>query len=327
MRIDIHSHFQSIAYVKHLRGRGELPRSVLDAGMYVIQCAAGVSVPALPSMLDMEQKLADMDVLGVDLALLSHGIPLGPDALGGQEADDWACRINDDLARIVADHPGRFAGLGTLGFGNTERSISEVNRCIHELGFKGMQIFSNVAGQSVDSPKVLPVLKHIGLLGVPIHLHPAVPLNRVALDTASLMLSLGFPFDSSLSTVRLIRSGLLDQVPDLRLIVAHAGGVIPYLRGRIATYSTRSSLVIDSPDLLHPIERYLDNLYVDTVCYDPAALEYCYNAVGAGRMLYATDHPFGAPGVAAGLVEQVPCTLAERDLIYHGNAEQLFHLS
>jgi predicted TIM-barrel fold metal-dependent hydrolase len=327
MRIDIHSHFQSIAYVKHLQGRGELPRSVLDGGRYVIQCAAGVSVPALPSMLDMERKLADMDVLGVDLALLSHGIPLGPDALGGQEADDWACQINEDLARIVADHPGRFAGLGTLGFGDTERSISEVNRCIHELGFKGMQIFSNVAGQPLDSPRVLPVLKHIGSLGVPMHLHPAVPLNHVAMDTASLTLSLGFPFDSSLNVVRLIRSGLFDEIPDLRLIVAHAGGVIPYLRGRIATYSTPSSLVGDSPDLTHPIERYLDNLYVDTVSYDAAALDSCYRSMGAGRLLYATDHPFGAPAVAAMLVEQMQCTAAERDLIYHGNAERLFHLS
>jgi predicted TIM-barrel fold metal-dependent hydrolase len=214
MRIDIHSHFQSLAYVKHLRGRGAPPRSVLDGGRYVVQCAAGVSVPALSSMLDMEQKLADMDHLGVELALLSHGIPLGPDALGGQEADDWACRSNDDLACIVADHPGRFAGLGTLGFGDAERSISEVNRCIHELGFKGMQIFSNVAGEPLDSPRVLPVLKHIGSLGVPIHLHPAIPLNRVAVDSANLALSLGFPFDTSLNVVRLIRSGFFDQVPD-----------------------------------------------------------------------------------------------------------------
>jgi predicted TIM-barrel fold metal-dependent hydrolase len=85
--------------------------------------------------------------------------------------------------------------------------------------------------------------------------------------------------------------------------------------------------VVDSPDLLHPIEHYLDRLYVDTVCYDPAALDFCYRSMGAGRMLYATDHPFGAPDVAAGLIEQVQCSATERDLIYRGNAKRLFHLA
>jgi predicted TIM-barrel fold metal-dependent hydrolase len=327
MRIDIHSHFQSLAYVKHLRGRGALPRTVLDDGISVIQCGAGVSVPALPSMLDMEQKLGDLDVLGVDLAVLSHGLPIGPDVLGGHEADAWASRINDDLARIIADHPGRFAGLGTLGFGDVRRSISEVNRCIEQLGFGGMQAFSNVAGQLLDSPQVLPVIRHIGALGVPIHLHPAVPPNCGAADTASLALSLGFPFDTSLNAVRLIRSGLFDQIPEARLIVAHAGGVLPYLRGRIATYHTPSPLVTDVPKLRHPIQHYLDNLYVDTVCYDAAALDYCYRSIGAARMLYATDHPFGAYGTAAKLVEGLDCSPSERELIYHHNAELLLHLA
>jgi predicted TIM-barrel fold metal-dependent hydrolase len=116
-------------------------------------------------------------------------------------------------------------------------------------------------------------------------------------------------------------------MPDTRLIVAHAGGVIPYLRSRIATYHTPSALVLDGPDLRHPIEHYLDNLYVDTVSYDAAVLDFCYRSLGAARMLYATDHPFGAYGVAAGLLEQVPCSGAERDLVYHGNAERLFHLA
>lgn len=326
MRIDVHTHFQCLDFVKHLQGRSALPRTILEGGTYVIQCAAGLNVPALPKVIDMEKKLHDMDEMKIDVAVLSHGIPFGPDILGGQEADEWAMRINDDLARIIATYPGKFVGLGSIGFGDPQHSITEVDRCIKQLGFKGIQLFSNISNKLLDSREFLPALKHIGMLRVPMHLHPAIPLNHTGLDTASLFLPLGFPYDSSLNTVRLIQSGLFDETPDLQLIVAHVGGVIPYLKGRIATYNTPSSFVPDTPHLAHPIDHYLSKLYVDTVCYHVEALECCYKVMGANHMLYGTDHPFGHYNVAAELVEQLNCPASERELIYHGNAERLLNL-
>jgi predicted TIM-barrel fold metal-dependent hydrolase len=166
----------------------------------------------------------------------------------------------------------------------------------------------------------------VGARGVPIHLHPAVPLNRTALETASLQLALGFPFDTSLNAVRLIRSGVFDEFPDLHLIVAHVGGVVPYLKARIVAYSAPSPLIADAPNLRHPMQHYLDNLYVDTVCYDHASIDCCYQSHGASQMLYGTDHPFGAYGVAAELVEQLDCSATDRELIYSGNARRLFDI-
>ena len=92
---DFHTHFQCLDFVKHLKGRTELPKAVLDGGSYIIECAAGLDVPSLPKIIDIEQNLRDMDDMEVDVAVLSHGIPFGPDVLGGQEADDWAARIDD----------------------------------------------------------------------------------------------------------------------------------------------------------------------------------------------------------------------------------------
>jgi hypothetical protein len=165
----------------------------------------------------MEEKLRDMEEMKIDVAVLSHGIPFGPDVLDGQEADDWAKRINDNLAEIIDRYPGKFAGFGSIGFGDSQRSIAEVDRCIKKLGFKGIQVFSNVSNKLLDSSEFAPVLKHIGMLGVPIHLHPAVPLNRVGLESVSRFLPLGFPYDTSLNTFRLIQGGLLDETPDLEL--------------------------------------------------------------------------------------------------------------
>src|SRR6516162_11278725 len=96
MRIDIDTHFQSLPYIEHLQDRSSLPTAMLDGGNYIVQCGSGVNVPAITPMLQMDLKLRDMDALGVDIAVLSHGLPLGPDALGGTEADLWARCINDD---------------------------------------------------------------------------------------------------------------------------------------------------------------------------------------------------------------------------------------
>jgi predicted TIM-barrel fold metal-dependent hydrolase len=132
-----------------------------------------------------------------------------------------------------------------------------------------------------------------------------------------------------LNVLRLIRSGLFDESPDLKLIVAHIGGLIPYLTGRIATYSVTSPLVPEAPRLArlaHTVDHYISRLYVDTVCYHIEALECCYKVVGAKRMLYGTDHPFGRFELVAELLEELNCPAADRERIFHGNAERLLNL-
>ena len=203
-------------------------------------------------------------------------------------------------------------------------SLAEVDRCVKQLGFKGFQVFSNVAGKMLDGPEFRPVFQRIAALGVPVHLHPAMPINCRGLDTASLIPPLGFTYDTTLSTLRLIHSGLFDEAPSFKLIVAHVGGVIPYLKGRLETFSVPSPIIPHPPRLCHALDHYLEALYVDTVCYHPAALECCYKVMGADHLLFGTDHPFADYARAAELVEQLDCSACERELIYHGNAERLF---
>lgn len=81
MRIDVHTHFQSLDFIKHLLGRTNLPKGVPDGGSYVIQCATGLDAPALPKIMEMEKKLRDMDDMKIEVAVLSHGIPFGPEVL------------------------------------------------------------------------------------------------------------------------------------------------------------------------------------------------------------------------------------------------------
>ena len=124
MRIDVHSHLMSVAFLEHLRGRDAMPTAVRDGTGYIAHCAPGVSLPYRAPILNVEAKLADMDMAGIDLAVLSHGLP-GPHMLGGAQADHWAARINDELAAIAAAHPGRLcrgeSGASDLQQGTGQR--------------------------------------------------------------------------------------------------------------------------------------------------------------------------------------------------------------
>jgi len=322
MRIDIHSHLMSVAFLEHLRGRATLPTAVRDADGYITHCAPQFSLHYQAPILSVEAKLADMDAAGIDVTVLSPALP-SPAVLGGAQADRWAARINDELAATVAAHPGRLAAWASLGFGDPRQTIAEVDRCLDELGLAGFQVWSNIGGRPLDTPGVLPVLEHIADRGAAIHLHPTLPGTHEAMSPA-IMLGFAFPVDTSLAVLRLIGAGLFDRDPVL--IAAHLGGVLPWLRERLGIHGQASPPFPDQPRLDRPVGEYLDQLYVDTVGYGPAPLEYCYTQLGAGRLLFGTDHPFATPGLPGRLIDRLPCTPAEREQILAGNAQRLLRL-
>ena len=317
MRIDIHSHLMSVAFLEHLQGRDDLPNAVRDETGYITRCEPGLSLPYGAPILSVEAKLADMDAAGIDLAVLSPGLP-GPAVLGGAEADHWAARINDELAAIAVAHPGRLAGWASLGFGDTARTIAEVDRGLDELGLAGFQVWSNLGGRPLDDPGVLSVLEHVADRGAAIHLHPAPPAGLRGLAPGT-MTGFAFPADTSLAVLRLAGAGLFDRDPVI--IAAHLGGVLPWLRERIGVHG---HTIGSRP--ARPMGECLDRLYVDTVGYGQAPLEYCYTQLGADRMLLGTDHPYATPSLPQDLVERLPCTEAEREQILAGNAGRLLRL-
>lgn len=322
MRIDIHSHLMSVAFLEYLRGRDTLPTAVRDTDGYVTHCAPELSLPYRPPILNVGAKLQEMDSAGIDLAVLSPSLP-GPAVLGGAQADSWAARINDELAVIVAAHPGRLAGWASLGFGDRSRTIAEVDRCLDQLGLAGFQVWSTIGDRMLDDPGVLPVLEHIADRGAAIHLHPALPPGPPTMDPA-LLTGFVFPVDTSLAVLRLIAAGLFDRDPVI--IAAHLGGVLPWLRERIEIHGHAIVPLPGQPHPARPAGQYLDRLYVDTVGYGPAPLEYCYTQLGADRLLFGTDHPFATPGLPEYLVDRLPCTQAEREQILAGNAQRLLRL-
>jgi predicted TIM-barrel fold metal-dependent hydrolase len=325
MRIDVHSHLVFLDYLQHLAGRSSLPKGVLEGGTYFVSCAGGYRHASALAHADVDAKLRAMDDLGIGISVLSHGVP-GPELLGGDEADDWASRINDHLAEVVGRHPGRFAAWAALGWGSAQRAIAEIDRCVSQLGFKGVYLFSNINQKTLDNPEFWPVYKHVAELGVPMDMHPTAPLNMNGIDQRPLVPGMAFMFDTSLATVRMMMSGLFQEVPDLKLIVPHLGGFVPYIRGRVERVIDTWTPPEEWEQLSQPACHYFDKIYLDTVAHSPEALEYCYKSYGAERLLYGTDHPFSHYDEFNAMIDNLACTEAERRLINEGNARRLLGL-
>ena len=321
MRIDIHSHLMSVAFLEHLQGRGTLPTAARDADGYVTHCAPLFSLHYRAPILDVEAKLQDMDAAGIDLAVLSPALP-GPAMLGGPQADSWAARINDELAVITAACPTRFAGWASLGFGDPRRTIAEVDRSLDGSAWPASRSGPTSAAPARRPRRAACPGAH-RRPGAAIHLHPTLPPGRQAIDAAT-MTGFGFPVDTSLAVLRLIGAGLFDRDPVI--IAAHLGGVLPWLRDRLAIHGQASPPFPSQRRLARPMGEYLDRLYVDTVGYELAPLEYCYTQLGADRLLFGTDHPFAAPALPGQLIDRLPGTSAEREQILAGNAQRLLRL-
>jgi predicted TIM-barrel fold metal-dependent hydrolase len=151
-------------------------------------------------------------------------------------------------------------------------------------------------------------------------------MNQVGMEHLTVLTGLGFVADTSLNTLRLILSGLFDRHPDLKLIVPHVGGVLPYIQGRIAAHSGRSHIQANDVELEHPVGHYLKKLYMDTVTGDVSALRCAYELLGPKRLLYGSDHPFANYRQAADIVEQSGLPDDEKSLIYSDNARRLLPL-
>ena len=225
-------------------------------------------------------------------------------------------------------HPGKFEAWATLGWDSIERTIAEIDRCVNQLGFKGVYLFSNINQKTLDAREFWPVYQYVESLGVPANMHPTAPINMNGIDHRPLVPGMAFMFDTSLATVRMVMSGVFQEYPDLKLIVPHTGGFVPFIRGRVGRIIDEWTSPEGWTDLDQSSQTYFDKLYVDTVAHSPTALEYCYKMFGADRLLYGTDHPFGHPNfeIFNEMVDGLNCPDSDRDLINQGNAKRLLGL-
>ena len=183
-----------------------------------------------PLLADLSAHVRMMDKAGIDVAVLSCGS-------GFDQPNLATCRlINDRMHQAEQDHPGRFIGLAHVPALDAHEASAELRRCAVELGFPGVVIASELQGQALDVDALRPFWKAAADLGLYVFIHPLPRVISWAhMDADDLGRMLGWEFSLMVATVRLINSGLLDELPTLKIQVSHfAGGIgryLPRIRG------------------------------------------------------------------------------------------------
>ncbi len=320
MRIDTQCHFFPEPIIQRLERRTDFPRVVRADGATKLVLSPGTVLPLVPGMNDLALKLETMDKNAVDVQVLSLNMP-GPERIEGPEADELARIAHDALAEIIQKHPDRFWGIATLGFHDMQASLRELDRAVNVLGFKGVQLYSNIRGRALDDPFLYPFYTHCQDLDLPIFLHPTVPVVEAAMPAYQLSAMVGSLFDTTLAALRLILSGTLEKFPRLALVLPHVGSTIPYLLGRIDHLS--QFLPGGRQHITRAPSEYFKRFYVDSVSSFQPAINYCYSLTGADRILFGTDYPWVPVELSKGLVDGMPIPQDEKELIYSGNALRL----
>jgi aminocarboxymuconate-semialdehyde decarboxylase len=208
-----------------------------------------------------------------------------------EHGHDLARMLNDHIAGVVRDHPKRFAGLGTLPMQAPELAVRELERCVGELGLRGVQIGSHVNGWNLDHPALFPVLQTAELLGAAVFVHPWDMLAKDRMAKYWLGWLVGMPAETTLAICSVIFGGVLERLPRLRIAFAHGGGSFAGTIGRIeAGFRCRPDLV--AVDNRRGPREYLDRIYLDSLVHDAEALRGLIRLMGSERIALGTDYPF-----------------------------------
>jgi len=249
----------------------------------------GFRYPIADEFLDARAKLAQMDRLGIDVSALSTAPTLFFYEEDAGPAVALARRSNDALAELVAGEP-RLEGLATLPLQAPDEAVAELRRAVSELGFRGAQIGTNCGRQQLDSPELEPVFAAAAELGVPLVLHPYYVGPKPGLEDYYLTNSVGNPLDTCVAAVRLIHCGIFDRLPELRIVLVHAGGFLPFQIGRFDhTFDVRTE---PKAHISRRPSSYLDRFWFDTITHADLPLEFLASLVGGDHLVVGTDLSF-----------------------------------
>jgi len=226
------------------------------------------------------------------------------------DALDLSRRLNDHIAGVVRNHPGRFAGLATIPLQDPDLAASELERCVRELGLRGAQIGTHVDANphsgridtlNLDNASLQPVWNAAEQLGAAIFVHPWDMFGKERMPKYWLPWLVGMPAETSLAICSMIFGGVFERFPKLRVAFAHGGGAFPFTIGRIDhAFHVRPDLV-SMENKTNPRE-YLARadkqkitparFYVDSLVHDAEALRLLLNLFGAERVALGSDYPF-----------------------------------
>jgi aminocarboxymuconate-semialdehyde decarboxylase len=289
--IDIHNHGYSKRFFDAVR-RGEGDRH----GLHIAKTGKGEALfkpdggshPLQPKRAEYEQNLAELGTAGIAGVCLS--MPPYVNFVGcPEETNVWACRqINDGLAEIEAAYPDRIWGMGMVPLPFGRAAAAELHRAARELGLRAVQIITNYQGRDLDDPEFLPFWERAEELQTLVLIHPDLRGGFNSLNRYYLQNLIGLPVETATAAACLIFSGVIERFPHLKVVLAHGGGVSPYLSGRWRHgHGHRPEPKVSFSG---SVEEMFHRFYFDTMVYEPKVLKFLAESVGADRILLGTDY-------------------------------------
>ncbi len=309
---------------RHLADLSEADAAVVRIDPRVSGVGRGAPLPLAPSMTDPARRLGELD----ELRLSAQAVSLPPFLMASRSEDEDLVREltgrgNDALAEFCARDTSRLLPLGLVPVG-WAGAAEEARRCLDELGMPGVAIGSRGAGLDLDAAVNSELWSFLGERQAFVFLHPSAVPDPARLADYWFPQLVGYPMETAVAAARLVFSGTVQENP-MALCLAHGGGCLPALRGRL-------DMGWDRKPQAHTIDvspsEVFNDLYYDTAVFDASALRRLVEDVGGTQVLVGTDHPFDlGERDPVGLVERAGLAPGDRELVLHGNAQRLLGLA
>lgn len=288
--VDHQVHWYPRAGLELLARRRSGPRADRDGDGYIAEIVPGTRIPFPADYVSLERQFDSLDVHGIDAMVSSPAVWLGDPALYGPGlASELMLLLNEEAAQAQREHPGRFVGVAVLPIDRPETAVELLEEAVR-LGLRGVCVHSNIGGTPIVTEELLPLYTRMDELGVTLFLHPTLgtamtPAYQRYGQTVERVM---WFMDTSAAALALIFGGVLDACPTLTVVHPHAGGVLPFLRGRIEALTPAGS-----DRLERPFDDYFrTRFYTDSVSETPGAIGLAADLYGEDRILFATDHPW-----------------------------------
>ncbi len=323
MKYDLHTHYYPKSYFDKIRALStDYTFGTDPTGRTIIKLRGARFFGITSPMTDPEARLEAMDRVGIDVEVLSLSTP---NVFFADPANQpgIARMVNDAYAELMAKYPRRFKAFASIPMDAPEEAASELERALGELRMQGVVLMSNIQGRALTSPQYRSFFEEANRKKAAIFIHPMLPANTEPFQEYVLGPLVAFPCDTTLAVAKLCYAGVFRELPDIRWIVGHAGGAIPWLMERLDNGFRDFAECRVNIDELPSV--YLKRLYYDTVTFSPYTLRMLRDLVGTDHMVMGSDFPhlLGSIDRAVSSIDDLHVPSAEKERIFAGTARSI----
>jgi aminocarboxymuconate-semialdehyde decarboxylase len=325
--IDSHFHWWPRSVFDKLCARKDYPRAIVNGRGgydYIRRAGSGQHLNSWAEWFDLDRQLEYMDGLGhrVDVVCSIGPFSVAFSDMPVEEGREYALMWNEEMASAQRKYPGRVWASAAVPLQDTRAAIEVVDDAVNRLGLMGVNVPGSVgADPRIDAERLEPFYAHVEKLGLPIFLHPTDVIFQDMLEgyNGALHLSLGRVIEVSVAAMRLILSGMMERHPNLKVVMSHTGGALPYQAGRMDKNSTAAGLP-------KPVSTYLKRMFTDTVSPHAAGIKFAIDYYGIDNVMYGTDYPCWDPAACLALLDRIELAEADRRKLFYDNARRILGL-